>query len=299
MRPETPKYRNIVQMNLGVSGVDEELSQGERLVLIELAHGADYRTGLSRPGNERLRKVAGIKTHEGVRYILRRLRCDRRLIECVSKGNGGRGLATVWRIKFEDPRFPSPNKPPSNDLEDTEEETPKYSTENPQVIEAKPPSNEAETPKPGASALPKSLPKNPTTPLPAPAKLSGALAEGWMDLFLPIMGKPSKSEQSELRKLAEKHNDEFNLGPEYVRRAVIRFQDRPKGLEGLKQRWLWFLKEAEGYIAAVIKEKWSEHPVRKAAQERDEQRDLEEAQKRNAAIRAASAAADHNPLDIE
>jgi hypothetical protein len=87
--------------------------------------------------------------------------------------------------------------------------------------------------------------------------------------------------------LVAKHNDEYNLGSEYVRRAVCRFEERPRGLVGLTQLWGTFLREAETYIAMVVRDKWDEHPVKKALYEQAEKLDTEQARKLNARMLAA------------
>ena len=101
------KYLNYAQLVQGVSQVaDDSLTQGERLFLLVLA--AFTLKEDPHPGNEKLAIACGITSRQGVNKIASKLE-KKNLIQIVSFGNG-RGKATVYRIRVEDDRFPSPKK---------------------------------------------------------------------------------------------------------------------------------------------------------------------------------------------
>jgi len=107
------KYLNQTQLLQGVAQVDDfRLSQGEALFLLTLA-AFTVRTFPSReyyphPGNQILMAACRVTTRKGVNYLANQL-VAKNLIEIVQVGNG-RGRATVYRIRTEDPRFPWPKK---------------------------------------------------------------------------------------------------------------------------------------------------------------------------------------------
>jgi hypothetical protein len=146
------KYTNHAQLVQGVSQVaDDSLTQGERLCLLTLA-AFNVKTD-PHPGNEKLARACGVKTRQGVNYLIKKL-LDRRLIEITGHARGGRGMAVTYRIRVEDDRFPPPrkaannpatpdlhvsdDKPASPHLQVTETETRKCDPENPQVEAPKP-----------------------------------------------------------------------------------------------------------------------------------------------------------------
>jgi hypothetical protein len=95
-----------------VQNCTAELSDGEIIILGVLATEADYKTGRgSRPGIARMRK-ASRRSERGVQFILKSLR-SKKLIELTSKGDGGRGLASIYRICLENPAFPDPEENPA------------------------------------------------------------------------------------------------------------------------------------------------------------------------------------------
>lgn len=161
------KYANLAQFFCGVTMVnDTSLSQGERLALVGLAAFADYRTALAHPGNSALMRATGCKSRQGINYIVRRL-IDRGLIQMVSKGDGGRGLATVYRLSVEDERFPMP-KPATDNLRVSE-------SKNLQVQPAKPATSGSKTRKPELDHILKIHPLVPSNPTEQPADDDG----GW------------------------------------------------------------------------------------------------------------------------
>lgn len=111
-----PKYRTYAAFLQGVGAVNEpDLSDKERLALNCLAVHGDFRTGGgAHPGNLTLSRWCNVSRDTSVRRILSRL-VGRRLTERTSAGHGGRGLATVWRIRIEDPRFPEPKPAPDKE----------------------------------------------------------------------------------------------------------------------------------------------------------------------------------------
>jgi hypothetical protein len=110
--PYGEKYRNHAQLCQGVCQVeDATITQGEQCFLNVLA--AHWVKTLPHPGNEKLMRTCKVKTRQGVNFIAGNL-IKKGLIEIIERGNG-RGKATVYRIRTEDPRFPFP-KPASSDL---------------------------------------------------------------------------------------------------------------------------------------------------------------------------------------
>jgi hypothetical protein len=159
------KYHNHAQLVQGVSQVnDSTLSQGERCFLNCLA-AYSVKT-YPHPGNEKLRIACGLKTRQGVNYIASKL-IGRRLVEIIGHGRGGHGMAAVYRICTDDPRFPFPkpatvdkepassdlqvsgSQPESSDLRVNDDEpaseqavTRKYDHNNPQVVVRQPASSD-------------------------------------------------------------------------------------------------------------------------------------------------------------
>lgn len=76
------------------------------------------RNGDVSSGNAGLMQACCVSSRQSVNDIFRRV-AAKGLVEKVSNGNGGRGLATRYRICVEDPRFPSPKaqKPSNVDLQ--------------------------------------------------------------------------------------------------------------------------------------------------------------------------------------
>lgn len=102
------KYRSLAQFVQGVGAVNEPcLSDKERLALNCLSAHADYRTGGgAHPGNATLSCWCGCNERNARKNVARLITL--KLIERTSAGCGGRGLASVYRICIEDPRFPEP-----------------------------------------------------------------------------------------------------------------------------------------------------------------------------------------------
>ncbi len=100
------KYHNHAQLVQGVCQVDDDsLTPTERLFLNCLA-AYSVKT-YPHPGNDRLRRACGVSSRQGVNKIAKRL-ADKKLIEKLDHSKGGRGMAVVYRIITEDPRFPDP-----------------------------------------------------------------------------------------------------------------------------------------------------------------------------------------------
>lgn len=153
------KYTSHSAFQYGVANVNEILTDGERMVLYSLGVAADYKTALSHPGNFTMGHQSN-RCERGVRDIIQRL-VTKRLIERVSVGDGGRGLATEYRIRVEDDRFPKPGsnrcrviqmKPGSNDCHVSDDkpgsgvpETRQWNGENPAVQTATHPINPSST----------------------------------------------------------------------------------------------------------------------------------------------------------
>jgi hypothetical protein len=115
--PKQAKYANHTQLVQGVCQVDDGrllglrqcfLTQAERCFLNCLA--AFWVSGDTvHPGNDKLMMACGVHSRQAVRKIAARL-VEKKLIEIVAHGHGGRGLATCYRICIEDARFPGPKK---------------------------------------------------------------------------------------------------------------------------------------------------------------------------------------------
>ena len=96
------------------------LSDGERLVLRDLAIEADYKTGRnSHPGNTRLSQITG-RTPQGVLYIIRGL-LAKGLIEKTREGHpsfkGQSAQAAWYRICLESAAFPDQSDRESEEAE--------------------------------------------------------------------------------------------------------------------------------------------------------------------------------------
>jgi hypothetical protein len=102
----TKKYGSHSAFQYGVVNVNERLTDGERMVLYALAVAADYKAATSHPGNSAMGHQSN-RSERGVRDIIQRL-IAKGLIERLRVGDGGRGLATEYRIRVEDDRFPKP-----------------------------------------------------------------------------------------------------------------------------------------------------------------------------------------------
>lgn len=87
----------------------------------------------------------------GVNYIARRL-IDKNLITKISEGNGGRGLATVFRLVVEDARYPEPRRKQTAEGDPAEQRKSKKPASNHCQVSAieNPP---LEAPKPASSGL--------------------------------------------------------------------------------------------------------------------------------------------------
>jgi hypothetical protein len=241
----TPKYTNQTQFVDGAAEVDEQLSQGEQLVLNALAQRGDYRTFQSHPGNAKLIRRARVGTRQGLNYILKKLEA-KKLISKISDGDGGRGLATVYRILVEDSRFPVPGrkalKPASNSLQVSTPDTRKCDSENPQVDAAKPASRGTLNPQ-ELTCTPPLLPSLKTIQPP-----SEPTAEGWILKTNAAIGAvPNSKEQKELEKLFAQHGDEI------MTETVWQFECRPQGLVGMQRPWLIFLREFPTHVRTATK----------------------------------------------
>jgi hypothetical protein len=112
-KPGDGKYANYAQLVQGVCQVnDPTLTQGEQCFLNCLA--AHSLKEHPHPGNAILIRACRVSGRTGVNHIAKKL-IAKKLIEVVAFGKGGHGMATVYRIRTEDDRFPSPKKsnPPS------------------------------------------------------------------------------------------------------------------------------------------------------------------------------------------
>lgn len=76
------------------------------------------------------------------------------------------------------------------------------------------------------------------------------------------MGKPTKSEEAELRSLYSEN------GLAVVEEVYRLFLERPRGLDGLTQRWAWFLNEAPDRLASAKENVRKASPEYKAEEKR-------------------------------
>jgi hypothetical protein len=146
--PKQEKYRSLAELRRGVRRV-RRVTPGERNMLNVFAHYCDWRTGLCRPGNERLQEESGL-SESGTRYVRAQLE-SKGLIELWQPGQknvGGRNHANVFRLCVEGEAFPPEDKPRSNKDGVSDETTnPAVGSVNPAVTPAKPRSETPETPK--------------------------------------------------------------------------------------------------------------------------------------------------------
>jgi hypothetical protein len=104
------KYTNYTQWVKGVSNVREFLSVTERAFLTRLSIDGDYRTQLSHPSMEDLRRACGNEHLADRRTVNRTAHkiMDRGLIDVSELGKGRR--STQYRINIGDARFPHPKQ---------------------------------------------------------------------------------------------------------------------------------------------------------------------------------------------
>jgi len=247
-----------------------------------MAIRADYKTGGgSRPGNKALMRAIGCKTYRGVQYVIGRL-FKRRLVERTNKGNGGRGLATIYRIRIEDPRFPGETRKSElrgflketakSELPGFDQETPKYGAANPEVEGPKPRSTTPETPKSELRyILTSNLTPNPTPQLQTEGGGGGASLHG-QETTQETIAKPNgdlgtwenflsalpeemagavlvKDPEQQLKSLVAEH------GATVMVRVVKRWIDgRELPVATLQKKWVFFLKEYQPHLAAELNE---------------------------------------------
>jgi hypothetical protein len=110
-RNQTQRLQSVAQVILPADGSQRQriAALGERLFLMTLA-AFDVDGEGSHPGNEKLALACGVKSRQAVNKIADRLEA-KKLIEILEIGNG-RGKATVYRICYEDARFPAPKSNP-------------------------------------------------------------------------------------------------------------------------------------------------------------------------------------------
>jgi hypothetical protein len=110
-RNQTQRLQSVAQVILPADGSQSQriAALGERLFLMTLA-AFDVDGQGSHPGNEKLALACGVKSRQAVNKIADRLEA-KKLIEILEIGNG-RGKATVYRICYEDARFPAPKSNP-------------------------------------------------------------------------------------------------------------------------------------------------------------------------------------------
>jgi hypothetical protein len=154
--PKQEKYSTLAELRRGVRRV-RGVTPGERNYLNVMAHYCDWRTGLCRPGNERLQDESGL-SESGTRYVRAQLEA-KGLIELWQPGQknvGGRNHANVFRLCTEGDAFPPEDKPRSNKDRVSASNKPRSNkdrvsnpaaeTANPAVKSAKPRSRPPETP---------------------------------------------------------------------------------------------------------------------------------------------------------
>jgi hypothetical protein len=106
--PCGPKYRHLLQLIDAVAECgDPRLTETHILALLCLGKWTDLKTGTAHPGNRMLSKWTR-RSERSVQRAIKEL-IEWNLIERVSKGDGGRGLASRYKILIDDPRFPSKN----------------------------------------------------------------------------------------------------------------------------------------------------------------------------------------------
>jgi len=280
----------------GVANVNELLSDGERIILLVLAVAVDYRTGTSHPGNAALMRQSG-RCERTVQEILKKLR-TRGLLEMASKGDGGRGLATVHRFCVEDERYPEP-KPRSNTCGDSESK-PRSQNEKPRRSEQETPQIDGGNPAAWDAPHPLGHPANPSQP-PSPTKKAAeggkdsqnpkAAAKGkwtgeifaWMQReFYRVTERPlilsSKSRDALAPILGDQSQDAVKV-------AFSRLLDRERGWNGLSDPSSVIVGELPAYlqIARIDLEKETKRAETDAIIESSKAMDREQAEKNNAA----------------
>jgi hypothetical protein len=175
MSTKQTKYSSLSTFQRGVADVNEKLTDGERMVMNGLAVDVDYEIGESRPGNTSLMRRSN-RTIRAVQEILKQLRA-KGLLQMVSKGDGGRGLATIHRFCVEDDRYLPPDtepkprskscgdkdtKPRSDSCGDNKPK-PRSAEEKPRSCETETPQLGAENPAAAVAPLPYFPPVNPSS----------------------------------------------------------------------------------------------------------------------------------------
>jgi hypothetical protein len=254
------------------------LSDGERLVLWSLAIEADYNTGKnSHPGNTRLAQITR-RTPQGVLYIVRGL-LAKGLIEKTREGHpsfkGQSAQAAWYRICLENPVFPDRSDHESEETETMKAQT--FTVE--QIMKAEqadheskhPPTMKAESADHESSDFHSPLvsPINPSLPsLPEIRKADGGkdssepsakeIQETESDKFFgkhhKTMGRCEKKTRRQIEDLAEQEGKGHPW--ELMNEIAFRFQNRTRGLVGLRDTWGNFLTEAPQNISDLKQESW-------------------------------------------
>jgi hypothetical protein len=251
------KYTSLSAFQQGVADVNESLTDGERLVLSALAVNADYKSATSRPGNAALMRRSNRK-ERALQEILKGLRV-KGLLELASKGDGGRGLATVHRFCIEDSRYSIPtekSKPRSTECGDTSEkprirghgdieDKPRSSDEKPRSGETETPQLEPENPAAWDAPLPKCLPEKPSQP---PSTNGGAAVTSsekpadkekdfeavfneFEDSADSVLGSPIVLSAEVRKRITEKVGD---VSDDSLGQALMKVLRRPEGWDGMK-----------------------------------------------------------------
>jgi len=251
------KYRSHSAFQYGVANVNEALTDGERLVLYSLAVAADYKQATSHPGNAAMMRQSN-RSERGVRDIIKRL-IVRRLIERITVGDGGRGLATMYRICVEDHRFPEPRKPGSNRCRviemkpgsndcpvsdgkpgSGEQETRQLDGENPAVWTAAHPIKPSSTPSNAGDGGG----GNDSTPSNKVEEIFDWFESGTADYF----GDPIVLNKKTRAALAALAGD---ATPEMVKEALRKIALRKQGWDGIKNRQAIILTEFPAILRTI------------------------------------------------
>ena len=245
-----------------------ELLDVDHIILLAMASFADAHTGQNTfIGIENLCKITRRK-ERAIRYRLRCLEAAK-LIQCTADAKGGRGHAAVYRLCLEHPAY-QPFVPKGGNLHcplcgkkgcnqdcPLSDPIPPVTLQPTDVKAATEPVKGATDRVKGATRIaPHPLPSEPTSTPPSKPD-----TEGWLSTKTAIMGVPTKKERHELEKLVGDH------GLPVVQEVARQFENRDKGLAGLKHPWLMLLQEAPTLIPAAKEAVWKASAEYKAQQD--------------------------------
>jgi hypothetical protein len=272
MNRRPTSYGDMIKSVLTVRFPD--LKPHHRLLLVSLAAFADGQTGKSsRPTYAYLKISLGEVQDTWVALLLKEL-AQFGLIEKTHKGSGP-GNASIFRICLEHAAFPDTY--PTMTLDDeypqdvvrVSNQIPSVNGENTLTKEAEYPHSDNRIPSPRGEDHPKLSSETSIQPShPEIRKADGGMdsskpsakepeksdTENFFDKHHKTMGRCEKKTRRQIEALAEREGQGHPW--ELMNEIALRFQNRTRGLVGLRDTWGNFLTEAPQNISDLRKDSW-------------------------------------------